>query len=314
VAGSGREAKGTHVEMLSKASALLLIIVVGYLIKRRGWVDEDAVRLFGKILINITLPAAIVTSFNTVEITPRMLYVTLLGFVIVAVGQVAGYLVNRPQGREAQALGILNVGPFNIGLFAIPYLATFVGPEGILFAGLFDIGNGLASIVFGYTAAMLLSRGRGAVHTGRALLKAVLMPVFLSYVGMVVLRLAGLTIPAPVIGFTSIVGAANTFLAMLMIGIGLQIVLDRTRYAAALRILLTRYVVVLALGLVVWFLLPLPPVEKTVIVMVLAAPIASLSAAFSSEAGLDVGVATFAISVSVLVSIAAMPLLGLVTG
>nr|NLI48836.1 hypothetical protein [Propionibacterium sp.] len=298
-------------EMATKAAALLLIIVVGYLIKRRGWVDDTAVKLFGKILINITLPAAIVTSFNTVEITPRMLYVTGLGFVVVFIGQAAGFLVARSQGRQAQALAVLNVGPFNIGLFAIPYLATFVGPEGILFAGLFDIGNGLASIVFGYTAAMLLARGRGSVHTGRALLRAVLMPVFVSYVGMVALRLAGLTIPAPVIGFTSIVGAANTFLAMMMIGIGLQIVLDRSRYAAAGRILVTRYAVVIALALVVWFLLPLPVVEKTVIIMVLAAPIASLSAAFTAEAGLDVGVSTFAISTSVLVSIAAMPLVGL---
>ena len=301
-------------EMITKAAALLLIIAIGYAIKRRGWVDEDAVRLFGKILINITLPAAIITSFNTVEITPRMLVVTLVGFVVVFIGQAAGFFVTRARGREAQALAVLNVGPFNIGLFAIPYLATFVGPEGILFAGLFDIGNGLASIVLGYTAAMLLTRGRGGVHTGRALLRAVLMPVFLSYVGMVALRIAGLSVPAPVIGFTSIVGAANTFLAMMMIGVGLQVVLDRSRYAAAGIILLTRYAVMVALGLVVWFVLPVPPVEKTVIVMVLAAPIASLSAAFSSEAGLDVGVATFAISVSVLISIAAMPLLGLLTG
>ncbi len=309
-----RPVEGTDVEMVSKAAALVLIIVIGYVIKRRGWVDEDAVRLFGKILINITLPAAIVTSFNTVEITPRMLSVTALGFVVVVLAQGAGLLVARSQGREAQALALLNVGPFNIGLFAIPYLATFVGPEGILFAGLFDIGNGLASVIVGYTGAMLLTRGRGSVHTGRALLKAVLMPVFLSYLGMVAIRLAGLSVPAPVIGFTSIVGAANTFLAMLMIGIGLQIVLDRDRYAAAARILATRYVVMLLLGLVVWFVLPLPPVEKTVTVMVLAAPIASMSAAYTSEAGLDVGVATFAISVSVLVSIAAMPLLGLLTG
>lgn len=297
--------------MLSKAAALVLIIALGYAIKRRGWVDDTAVKLFGKILLNITLPAAIITSFNTVEIAPRMLYVTALGFVVVFIGQLVGFLTARARGREAQALAVLHVGPFNIGLFAVPYLATFVGPEGILFAGLFDIGNGLASIVFGYTAAMMLARGRGSVQTGRALLRAVLMPVFVCYVGMVALRLAGLTIPAPVIGFTSIVGAANTFLAMLMIGIGLQIVLDRSRYAAAGRILITRFVVMVALALVVWFLLPLPVVEKAVIVMVLAAPVASLSAAFTAEAGLDIGVSTFTISTSVLISIAAMPLAGL---
>ena len=311
---TARQYSAHVIDVLSKAAALVLIIVIGYAIKRRGWVDGSAVGIFGKILLNITLPAAIITSFNTVEIRPDMLSVIAVGAGAVLVGLVVGFVVHHGQDRRAQAQALLSVAPFNIGLFAIPYLSTFVGPEGILIAGLFDIGNGLASITVGYTGAVLLARGGGEVRTGRLLLKTVLQPVFVCYVTMVALRLAGLQLPSAITGFTSIVGAANTFLAMLMIGIGLEIVLDRSRYAAAARILVTRYVVMVPLAFAVWFLLPLTPLEKGVIIMIFAAPIASMSAAFSAELDLDIGIATFAISASVIVSIIAMPFVGMLTG
>lgn len=301
------------IEVLSKAASLVLIIVIGYAIRRRGLVDASAVGLFGKILIYITLPAAIITNFNVVEIRPSMLLVTAVAAGAVSVGLLAGFIVHRRHGRPAQALALLSVSPFNVGLFAIPYLGTFVGPEGILIAGLFDIGNGLASITIGYTGAVLLTKGGGEVQTGRLLLKTLLQPIFVCYFFMVALRLAGWSLPASITGFTGIIAGANTFLAMLMIGIGLEIVLDRSRYAAAARLLVTRYAVVIPLALLVWFVLPLGTLAKGVIIMIFTAPIASISAAFAAELDLDVGVASFAISASVLVAIIAMPLVGVLT-
>ena len=47
------------------------------------------------------------------------------------------------------------------------------------------------------------------------------------YIGMVVLAALGLMVPKAVLSITDVVGAANPFLAMLMIGVGVELHLDR---------------------------------------------------------------------------------------
>ena len=52
----------------------------------------------------------------------------------------AGFLAGRPPAAD-RAFGVLTVQSFNIGLFAIPYVSTFVGPQAIVYAAMFDIGE-----------------------------------------------------------------------------------------------------------------------------------------------------------------------------
>jgi len=60
--------------------------------------------------------------------------------VINLVQQVVGFVVGRRRGTQAQAFGVLNVGSYNIGLFAIPYVSSFLGPASIVYASVFDVG------------------------------------------------------------------------------------------------------------------------------------------------------------------------------
>jgi len=112
-----------------------------------------------------------------------------------------------------------------------------------------------------------------------------------------------------VITFTATVGAANPFLAMLMIGIGLELRLHRNKYLAAARHLAVRYAFSTVVGVACWMLLPLPAEARVVLVMLMFAPIASMVPGFTGKAGLDVELSAFMASVTLVIGIVAMPTL-----
>jgi len=300
-------------DVAGKAAILVLIIALGYGAKRVRWVAASDFPMLSTILLRVTLPCALATSFSAFDITPDLLYLVALGAAVVVVQQAVGLLINRGGGRRGRAFGVLNVTSFNIGLFAMPYLGTFLGPHALVYAALFDIGNSFMVAGVGYAWALTLATGATA-SIGQLAKKVFSSFVFDTYLVLLVLGLLHLKFPAPVLAFTSVVANANTFLAMFTIGVGLEIVLSRRTYAVAARHLVARYVVSLAWLALVWFVLPLGHEIKVIVCMLLFAPLAVMVSAFTSEADLDVEASTFITSASVLVGIVAMPLLAIALG
>ena len=295
--------------ILLKAATLVLIIALGYTIKRLDWVSAKDFPIFSNIVLRITLPCALAVSFDSFSLTPSLLFLAALAFGVNLLQQVAGFLLGRRQGRPAQAFGVLNVGGYNIGLFAMPYLSGLLGHQAIAYAIIFDVGNSLASAGVGYAWGMSLSRPSEKVSLRRLICQLLRSPVFDTYLFLVTLGILHLRLPRPVISFATIVGGANTFLAMLMIGIGLEISLSGAKYAAAARHLALRYGLAVLFTIVMWHLLPAEPLIKIVVAMLFFAPIPSMTSGFTAEAGGDVALSTFMTSLSILIGIIAMPLL-----
>lgn len=292
-----------------KALTLVAIVLLGYGIKRIGWVQESDFGIISTIVLKITLPCAIITGLNATEVAPESLTLVLFGFVAVVLPQVVAFLVEARNGRAAQAFGVLNVSSFNIGLFAIPYLSAFVGPGAILVASLFDIGNALGIAGLGYAWSVMLVGSEGSRRdAARRVTRSILTnPLILTYVTMTVLRLLDVTLPGVVIGFTGLIGGANTFLAFLMIGIAFSAKLERGRLGLVAKYLALRYALMFAIGVLGWLVLPFPPEVKVAAVLVLCAPMAAMVPGLTYERGLDVQVSAFLVSATVVVGIVAMP-------
>ena len=298
--------------ILAKALSLVVIVGIGFGMKRLRWVKAEDFATLSKIVLRVTLPCALATSFNQFEIVPSLLGLTLLGFVVNVVQQAVGYLQHRNGTAVQRAFGILHGGSYNIGAFALPYVSAFIGPAAIVYASLFDVGNSLATAGLGRSAAHAVARPH-VKQTARSVAKLLFTsPVFDTYLALVLMRLLHLQLPSAVIGFTSLVGAANPFLAMFMIGVGLEVGLPRHRLSTAVRGLVTRYVFSITVSLLVWFLLPFPQEVRMVVVLVLFAPIAAMVPGFTSEIDGHVGTATFMNSVTILIAIIAMPTLYLI--
>ncbi|MHB1009102.1 MAG: AEC family transporter [Propionibacteriaceae bacterium] len=287
--------------ILAKALSLVLIVSIGFGMKRLRWVKAEDFSTLSKIVLRVTLPCALATSFNQFEIVPSLLGLTLLAFVANLLQQVVGYLQHRKGTPVQRAFGILHGGSYNIGAFALPYVSAFIGPAAIVYASLFDVGNSLATAGIGRSVAHAVAR-----PVAKLLFTS---PVFDTYLALVLMRLLHIQLPSVVIGFTSLVGAANPFLAMFMIGVGLEVGLPRHRLSTAVRGLITRYVFSTLIATLVWFLLPFPHEVKVVVILVLFAPIAAMVPGFTSEIDGHVGTATFMNSVTILIAIVMMPTL-----
>jgi malate permease and related proteins len=296
------------VQILAQALFLVGIIAVGWGIKQLGWVRAEDFRILANIVLRITLPSAIIVSFNEVDISAALLTVAAAGLVINVVAMVLGLLLFRGQGRTWEAFGMVNLPGYNVGAFAVPYLSGFLGPQAIVYAGIFDVGNALSAGGLGYGAAVARADADRTPSVLRIVLSMFRSPMFDVYLILLAMRFLDLSLPDVVIRFLEIPASANTFLAMLMLGVGLQIRLDRSKIGRAARILVVRYALALLLTLVTWFLVPWPEEVRIVVCMLYWSPIASMATGFTSDIRGDVGLSAFLNSATILVGLAAMPI------
>ncbi|MDO5494552.1 MAG: hypothetical protein Q4G64_02415 [bacterium] len=295
-------------DILVRALVLVAIIGIGLLAKRLRWASTSDFPLFSKLVLYVTLPCAVAAAFNDMDITTALLLVTLIAVGVNLFQIVTSYLATMRASRSDQSLAVLNLTGFNIGAFATPYISGMMGGPAVVYTSMFDIGNAFGYAGVGYSAGMALAENRRPSvfsFLGRMFRN----PVFNTYLALLLMRLADLRFPAPVLEFVTTVGAANPFMAMLMVGIGLQVRMPRAKAGVAFRLLAVRYAVSIALAVAIWFLLPLPEMARAVMCMLLFAPIGSQSPVLTAEARGDVQLSTFMVTVSIVVGIVAMPLI-----
>ena len=294
-------------EILVRAGCFVAIILLGVFLRLVGLFKEGDFRVLSNITLKITLPASIVVSFAQMELDPGMLTITLLGFGGGVVYILVALLLNARK-RENRAFDVLNLPGYNIGLFAMPFVQSFLGPVGVVTTSLFDTGNAFICLGGSYGIASSIKAGKG-FSIGRVL-KALLTSVpFLSYIVMIVLNLTGVKMPAVVLDFAEIIKASNTFMAMLMIGVGFKLSASWKQLGHILKLVTVRYAVAAALGAVFYFLLPFDLEIRKTLVLLAFSPIGSAVPAFTNELKADVGLSSAVNSICIICSIVIMTLL-----
>ncbi|MDO5416499.1 MAG: AEC family transporter, partial [Lachnospiraceae bacterium] len=290
--------------VLIKAVTFVGIIFLGYFLKRIGFFQEKDFFLLSKIVIKITLPAAIAYSFASMELSPSMLVLTLFGFGGGVLMILLGYLVNRKKSREERAFSMLNVSGYNIGNFALPFVQNFLGPAGVMTTSLFDSGNAVICLGGAYSVASMVggtSKGGSPVkNIAKALGKSV---PFLVYVIMIIVRLLDITLPPVLISFAGTISNANAFMAMLMLGVGFKLTLNKEYTGKLVKYLLLRYSAAAVLASAYYFLLPFSLEIRQALVLVAFAPVASANPPFTAEMKGDIGLSSAFNSLSIVVSI-----------
>lgn len=278
------------VEILTHAGCFIGIILLGWALRRVGFFKESDFHVLSKIVIKITLTAAIVTNFSGREMQTSMLLLTLMGFGFGVLMMIVGSVMYLPQGRERQA-------------FAMPFAQGFLGPVGVIAVSLFDCGNSMICLGGAYSIASIVKSGDGKFRIKPILNNLVHSIPLMTYIFMTILGLLHLSLPAPVVEFAGIVGNANAFMAMLMIGVGFHLNGDPSQIGDIIKILGVRYIIGIALALAAYFILPLPLEYRQALVIVFLAPVASANPPFIAQMGSDFGLASAINSVSIIASI-----------
>lgn len=288
--------------ILVKAGCYIAIIILGIFLRRIGFFKESDFSVLSKIVIRVTLPAALIVNAATRAFSPELLVLSLLGLGGGILYMAAGWLVSRHADKEQQAFDILNHAGYNIGVFVIPFTQSFLGATGVMIASIFDVGNAFICLGGAYGVASAVKDGKG--FDIRQVLKALAVSVpFLVHIGTVLMNLLHIPFPAPVVECAGIIANANAFLAMLMIGVGFKLSLEKSKLSRIFRALLIRYSIATVLALCYWFLLPFDRLIRLTLVILAVSPIGSAVPGFTDDLGGDVGLSCNITSLTILISI-----------
>ena len=289
-------------DILTRAGCFVAIILLGQILRRTGVFGPETFGILSKVVMKITLPAALIASSAGKPIDASMLTIALLGLGGGILYILAGWLLKRKGSPGERAFYIQNVPGYNIGTFALPFTQSFLGPVGVLTTSIFDLGNALVCFGGSFSIAQAVKEG-GKADFRRILKTASSSVPFLTHVIMVILNLNSLTPPKPILTLAEIMGGGNACLAMLMLGVGMNISIDTKKLGIILKILATRFGLAVVLALAYYFLLPFSLEIRQTLVILAFAPIGSTVPIFTAELGEDVGLSSTINSLAIVISI-----------
>lgn len=294
--------------VLTRAGCFIAIILLGYFLKKIGLFKDSDFSVLSKIVLKVTLPAVIITNFANKELDPSMFIFTVLGILFGGVYILLGFLFNLRRSREQRAFEILNFPGYNIGCFALPFVQSFLGPAGMIATFLFDIGNGFICLGGAFSVASMVKDGSklSPMRIIRTLLKSV---PFILYVVMPILCLIHIPIPGFITSLAEIIGNANAFLSMLMIGVGFKLAANRTQIGGIVRVLSVRFGFAFIFAAICYFLLPFSLEVRKALLLLVFSPVGTAVPAFTGEMKSDVGLSSAINSVSIICSIVFMVLI-----
>ena len=290
------------VDILTRAGCFVAIILLGYTLRRTGVFGPETFGVLSKVVMKITLPAALIASAAGKPIDASMLTLALLGLGGGVLYILAGWLLRLKGAASEKAFYIQNVPGYNIGTFALPFTQSFLGPVGVLTTSIFDLGNAIVCFGGSFSIAQAVKEG-GKADFRRILKTASTSLPFLTHVVMVFLNLNALTPPKPILTLAEILGGGNACLAMLMIGVSMNISVDTKKLGTIVKILAARYGIAVILALAYYFLLPFSLEIRQTLVILAFAPIGSTVPVFTAELGEDVGLSSTINSIAIVISI-----------
>lgn len=295
-------------EILVRAGCFIAIIIMGFLLRRVGFFQEGDFRVLSQITLKITLPASIIYSFSQAPADFSMLSIALIALGIGLLYLGIAFLMTLGAPRNKKAFEMLNLPGYNIGLFAMPFVQSFLGPTGVVATSIFDTGNAFVCLGGAFSIASSVKDGSGISlkRIGKALVTSV---PFMCYIVMIVLNLTKIQLPSPVVDLAEIIRGANTFMAMLMLGVGFKLSAKKEQIGHIIRIILVRYSIAAVLATVFYFILPFSLEIRQTLTLLAFSPVSAAVPAFTAELKEDFGLSSAINSITILCSIVIMTVL-----
>ena len=264
-------------DYIFKPMSYVLVILLGYLLKRAGFFGQNDHRMMSKIMVNITLPCTIVQAFDGFERDAGMFVIVGIGLLCAFVPILLMYLTTGGVEKRLRAYRMLNIGGYNIGCFSLPLVQAFFGNTGVVAACMFDTGNAIMMTggAYAMTSTLLKTGGEQRESVGDILMKFVKSLPFDAY--MLMIEPAG----------------------------------DKALLRETARELLGRYLFAAVSAALVFFCTPFELVVRQTLCIVCFAPLSSLAPIYTDRCHGDTALASFTNSVSIAVSLVIMLALGL---
>ena len=249
-------------EVLIKSLTFILIIVIAYSLKQIKVLKKEDANVLATIIMNITLPCALLTSANGIELNGVIIILIVIGIFTNVIMIMSGYFATQHEDNCLKASFMINTSGYNIGNFVLPFVQSFFPGLGVVYLCSFDIGNALMGLGITYAAADHVASGENHFSLKELLKKLFSSIPFDVYVLIFILAIFKLQIPTPILSIADTIGAGNSFLAMLMIGLLLEIRISPREVKNVIKVLYLRIIGTIMISLITYFIFPLPLLAK----------------------------------------------------
>lgn len=293
---------------------LFILISVGFMAFRVGFINRAGVTGLSSLLVNITLPCLIIESMQvriTGTLIGRMEIIFLIELLVYGISFLSAFLVPYVLGGSSYETGVFRFMLIfsNLGFMGYPVCETLFGPDSLFYVTLINIPFGLLVFTVGI---FLLRPDIVRDHD----MKRIFTPGLVASLVGLLLFFTGVVIPSPVSDSLSLLGSVTTPLAMIVIG-SLLATLPVGSMFGDLRIWV---ISLFRLGLIpiVVLLLLRPfvsdPLLLGVPVLLAAMPVAANTVLLAEEYGVNAELASKGVFLSTILSVATIPLIALLIG
>ena len=289
--------------LLRQIAIMALLMAVGILLSRRGFLSPQGTKDLGAILLRIIIPCVIVKSYITTYSRERLLELALsAGLALVAFILAMGiaYLVYGKRRRIENFASAF----CNAGFIGIPLAQAVIGDEGV-----FYMAASVALLnLFQWTYGVYIMTDRRDSISAKTIAKN---PVVIAIVIGIALFLSRLPVPGIVTSTLGYIAGMNTPVAMILMGTYMaklpwRKLLDKRAYGCVL----LRLVVIPAVVLAVFWALPITNQNVALAAYLAAAtPVGANICVFAQQYDCDYEFSVVTVCLSTVLSIVTVPLM-----
>ncbi|NHC41603.1 AEC family transporter [Bacillus sp. MM2020_1] len=261
---------------------IIIIIALGYLLKRLNILKEKDGEVISKIIFKISLPALVLVTFDSVKIETSLILLPVIVLIYGLITACLGLLVFKNEERELKG-SFLMLSGFNVGLFAFPLVFTIWGMEGLTYFSMFDVGTSFVVFGIAYILGSYFSAEGLKLKPIEILKKLGKSIPLMTYLIASILNFSHIQLPDTIIHVASTISKANMPLSLLLLGLYLNFKLDKQFIKPMLKFLTFRYGLGLLFGFGLYLFLPYNQMYRFTVLIGLLLPVAASALTFAVE-------------------------------
>ena len=295
-----------NIEIINQVLVLFSIMIVGYYARKRNIIYDEINKGLTQILLRITLPMLIVSSFNftySPELMGNMAVVFLASFfifiVLIIINKVLFFMFENDKKAVLKFMTVFS----NAGFIGFPILLSVYGKIGVLYGAIFNINFNL----FIWTYGLSLYTGEKGLKNIKGL---IINPGILAVIIGVVRVAFSIPVPSVIQGTLEMVGNMTTPISMIIIGA----MLTEVKVKDIVKDLSLYYAIIIKLGVVpfvtmiIMRLLSIDPIIANTIIILEAMPTGTLCAIFAENTNNAPEYASKVVFITTLFSVITIPL------
>jgi len=282
-------------------------MIIGFITARFKIIDDTLNKGLSNLLMNITLPCLIISTFDF-SFSKKMAYnsalIIIITFAVLIFSiYLSKFLYSKYEKKEQQVLRFITIFS-NCGFMGFPVVSSIYGKEGLFYASMYNIAFNLIIWTYGL---YLFSEKKDFNNIKRMFTNPAIVSTFIG----ILIFLFSIKLPSPLMGTLSMVGNMTVPISMLVVGASLSNI-RLIEMASGFKIYYVSFFRLLFIPVILLIVLKqfhLPNIIMGSVVILTAMPAATLSTIFAEANGGAVKLASKIIFISTILSAVTIPII-----